>query len=63
MFFDGTGTQLDRNEFRFVPPLSQAPFIPAKAGIQGRDLGRELGSRFRGDERKQEAMQTQLISL
>jgi hypothetical protein len=43
--------QLDRDEFRSAPPLNQSPFIPAKAGIQGRESGQELGPRFRGDER------------
>src|SRR5215475_2119320 len=28
-------TLLERDESRFVPPLDQSPFIPAKAGIQG----------------------------
>src|SRR5215475_505209 len=26
---------LERDEFRFVPPLNQSPFVPAEAGTQG----------------------------
>src|SRR5262245_19952352 len=43
---------LERDEFGFAPPLNQSPIIPAKAGIQGpRTRAKELGPRFRGDER------------
>jgi hypothetical protein len=31
--------------------MNQSPFIPAKARIQGGELGQELGPGFRGDER------------
>src|SRR6476659_7417666 len=36
---------------RFPSTLTHAPLMPAKAGIQC--LAKELGPRFRGDERKQ----------
>src|SRR5256885_13239991 len=34
----------ERDEFRFARPLNRSPFIPAKAGIQGRELGQRTGS-------------------
>ena len=47
-----------------------APLIPAKAGIQGGEdkslclLGKNLGPRFRGDERRKKiVLQPQLIML
>ena len=43
---------LERDEFRYAPPLNQSPFIPVKAGSGGpRKLNQKLGPRFRGDER------------
>jgi hypothetical protein len=44
---------LERDEFRFAPPLNQSPFVPAEAGTQEpENSAKELGPRFRGDERK-----------
>src|SRR5262249_13989300 len=36
--------QLERDEFRFAPPLNQSPFVPAEAGTQGGELGQRTGS-------------------
>jgi hypothetical protein len=38
---------------RFPPKLTHTPLVPAKAGIQS--LAKELGPRFRGDERDNRA--------
>jgi hypothetical protein len=41
-----------QHQRRLTPPLNQSPFIPAKAGIQeAENSAKELGPRFRGDER------------
>src|SRR5262245_52307289 len=32
---DGITVALERDEFRFAPPLNQSPFVPAEAGTQG----------------------------
>jgi hypothetical protein len=47
------GKNLGRSESRFAPPLSPSPFIPANAGIQGRELGHEPKSPLpHGTERR-----------
>src|SRR5262245_47736953 len=45
-FLDGVRDlrRLARDEFRVAPQLNQSPFIPAKAGIQGPELGQRTGS-------------------
>jgi hypothetical protein len=54
---------LKQDEFRLAPPLNEPPLIPAKAGIQAAEnSAKEMGPRVRGDERNEEAIQTQLIS-
>ena len=46
--------ELEQDEFRFAPPLNQPPFVPAEVGTQGlENSAKELGPRFRGDERNQ----------